>query len=49
MTRTSQKTLQGIDPLLCDIWSKLENSTPASAEKDATLASVKEDLRCNQE
>jgi hypothetical protein len=49
MTRTSQKTLQGIDPLLCDIWSGLENSTPASAEKDATLASIKEDLRCDQE
>ena len=49
MTRTSQKTLQGIDPLLCSIWSGLENSTPASAEKDAAIASVKEDLRCNQE
>ncbi|MBN1450254.1 MAG: hypothetical protein JW963_04490 [Anaerolineales bacterium] len=49
MTRTSQKTLQGIDPLLCDIWSGLENNTPDSTEKDATLASVKEDLRCDQE
>ena len=49
MTRTSQKTLQGIDPLLCNIWSRLEGSTPGSAEKDEALTSVKEDLRCEQE
>lgn len=46
MTRTSQKTLQGINPLLCDIWSKLEGSTSDSAEKDETILSTKEDLRC---
>jgi hypothetical protein len=48
MTRTSQKTLQGIDPLLCDIWSKLEKSTPASTERDNVILSIKEDLRCDQ-
>ena len=49
MTRISQKTLQGIDPLLCNIWSKLEGSTSNSVEKDETILSVKEDLRCDQE
>ncbi len=49
MTRTSQKTLQGIDPLLCDIWSKLEGNTPASTDRDNVVLSVKEDLKCGQE
>ena len=49
MTRTSQKTLQGIDPLLCIIWSKLEGITPGSAEKDNAIASVREALSCDQE
>lgn len=49
MTRSSEKTLQGIDPLLCNIWDKLEDSTPASTEKESVIASVKEDLRCDQE
>ena len=47
MTRTSQKTMQGIDPLLCNIWSKLEGSTSNSTEKDDVLLSVKDDLRCD--
>jgi len=49
MTRASQKTMQGIDPLLCDIWSKLENDTAASPERETAVSSVKEDLRCGQE
>jgi hypothetical protein len=49
MTRTSQKTMQGIDPLLCDIWSKLEIDTPNSTEKTNILSSVREDLKCEQE
>jgi len=49
MTRTSQKTLQGIDPLLCNIWSNLEGSTSESAEKDEAILSVKGVLRCDQE
>jgi len=49
MTRASQKTSQGIEPLLCNIWSKLENDTTAAPEREAVLSSVKEDLRCEQE
>ena len=49
MTRTSQKTMQGIDPLLCDVWSKLENDTLNSTEKEAALSSVEEVLRCEEE
>ena len=49
MTRASQKTMQGIEPLLCDIWSKLESNTPLSSEKEATLSSVRQDLKCDQE
>ena len=49
MTLSSQKTMQGIEPLLCHIWTRLENDTPASAEKEAALFSVTEDLGCEQE
>jgi len=49
LTRTSQRTLQGIDPLLCNIWSRLADSTPESANKDVTILNVKEDLKCGQE
>ena len=49
MTRISQRTLKGIDPLLCDIWAKLEGSTPTSQEKNEAISSVKEDLKCDQE
>lgn len=49
MTRTSQKTMQGIDPLLCHIWSELEMGAPDSTEKQNTLLAVREDLRCGQE
>jgi len=49
MTRISQKTMQGIDPLLCDVWSKLENDILNSTEKEAAVSSVKEVLRCEEE
>lgn len=49
MTRASEKTMQGIEPLLCNSWTKLENETPVSASKENALSSVKEDLRCAQE
>jgi hypothetical protein len=48
MTRTSQKTMQGIDPLLCNIWEKLDGNTTASTEKDDTILSVRENLKCDQ-
>lgn len=46
MTRTSQKTMQGIDPLLCNIWSRIESNTTDSTEKEGIILSVREDLRC---
>lgn len=49
MTQTSQKILKGIDPLLCDIWSKLENTEPASGDKESLFATVRTDLRCDQD
>jgi hypothetical protein len=49
LTHTSQKTMQGIDSLLCDIWSGLDKAAPFSPEKKAMVSSVKEDLRCDQE
>jgi len=49
MTQTSQKTMQGIDPLLCNIWDKLENSTPSSTIKEDAFASVIQDLGCDRE
>jgi hypothetical protein len=47
MTRASQKTMQGIEPLLCNIWTKFESDTPSSTEKEGTITSVKADLRCD--
>jgi hypothetical protein len=49
MTRTSQLTMQGIDPLLCHIWSNLESETADSVEKDGVISSVREDLKCDLE
>ena len=49
MTRSSQKTMQGIESLLCHIWSRLETGTPTSPEKEGALLSVREDLGCDQE
>jgi hypothetical protein len=49
MTRTSQKTMQGINPLLCDIWQKLDDDTPESTAKEGALLLIREDLRCGQE
>jgi hypothetical protein len=49
MTRTSQKTMQGIDPLLCHVWSNLENETVDSVEKEGVITAVREDLKCDQE
>jgi hypothetical protein len=49
LTRSAQKTAQGIDPLLCDIWSKLESDTVPSPDKENAVPSVKEDLKCGQE
>ena len=46
MTRISQKTLQGINPLLCQIWDKLDDSAPSATEKDIVITSAKEDLKC---
>jgi hypothetical protein len=49
ISRISQKTMQGIEPLVCHIWSRLEEDTPASAEREAALTSVVDDLKCEQE
>jgi hypothetical protein len=49
MTRVSQKTMQGIDPLLCGIWSKLDNDTPNSTVKEGALLLIRENLICDQE
>ena len=49
MTRTSKVTMQGIDPLLCTIWSDIGDETPLSQEKEYTLVAVMENLKCNQE
>jgi len=47
MTRSSQKTAQGIDPLLCDVWVRLETDTPASENKEFTINTVRDELKCN--
>jgi hypothetical protein len=47
MTVSSQKTMQGIDPLLCLIWNKLQESTLDSPHREGIVQSVKEDLKCN--
>jgi hypothetical protein len=49
ITRISQKTMQGIEPLLCHIWSRLESNTPDSPEKENALLVVRRDLKCDQE
>jgi len=46
MTASSQKTMQGIEPLLCQIWSRLERNTPDSTERESVILSVRDDLRC---
>ena len=48
-TRISQKTFQGIEPLLCSLWDEFEAATPASEQKGDTIAAVREDLRCGSE
>ena len=47
MTRSSQKTAQGIDPLLCDVWAGLETDTPASGNKEFTINPLRDELKCN--
>ena len=48
MTASSQKTMQGIEPLLCQIWSRLDSNPPDSTEKESVILSVRDDLRCEQ-
>jgi len=47
LTRISQKTLKGIDPLLCDIWSRIEDTKPASGDKEINFTELKNDLNCD--
>lgn len=49
LTRASQRTMQGIDPLLCHVWSEIEQEAPNSTEKEKTVLAVREDLSCEQE
>jgi len=49
LTLSSPKTAQGIDPLLCNTWSKLENNTVSSPEKNNAVLLVTEELNCGQE
>lgn len=47
MTKSSQKTARGIDPLLCGIWSDLEAKMPSSESKETAIATVRNELKCN--
>jgi hypothetical protein len=49
MTRISQKTFQGIDPLLCKIWSDIELNTSALNRDEGVFSSIKNDLKCDQD
>ena len=46
MTQSSQKTAQGIDPLLCEVWADLDTNTPSSESKEITINAVKDELKC---
>ncbi len=48
MTVSAQKTVQGISPLLCTVWSRLQTGTPESPEKTQTFQTIAEKLRCGQ-
>lgn len=48
MTITAQKTAQGINPLLCTVWDRIQANTPDFPEKTQALQDVRERLKCNQ-
>ena len=48
LTRISEKTMQGIDPLLCNIWEELGKNASSSPDKENSLNAVKEELKCSQ-
>lgn len=49
MTVTAQKTVQGINPILCTVWGRIQNGTPDSHEKAQAVESILERLYCAQE
>ncbi len=48
MTITAQKTAQGISPLLCATWGRIQANTPDSPQKAQAFQAVSEKLKCNQ-
>lgn len=48
MTITAQKTAQGIHPLLCTVWNRIQANTPDSPEKTQALQAVLGRLKCDQ-
>ncbi|GAB4505300.1 MAG: hypothetical protein Fur0043_22950 [Anaerolineales bacterium] len=48
MTVTAQKTVQGIQPLLCTVWERIQATTPTSTNRKETLQTVWERLKCSQ-
>jgi len=35
-----------MQPMLCRLWQRIDESTPSSAAKTATLQSVRAELKC---
>lgn len=47
LTREAYKFSKDVmRPMLCTLWERIEREAPASAEKDAALLGVREDLQC---
>jgi hypothetical protein len=47
LTEQSQKITPMMNPLLCRLWQRIEESTPDSAEKDSTITSIHSLLDCS--
>ncbi len=47
LTITSQKTAQGIQPLLCTVWKRIRVNTPDSPEKTQAFQALQGKLKCD--
>ena len=47
LTRESHQITNMIDPILCKLWNRIDQNTPASAEKQTYLQNLKNELECS--
>jgi hypothetical protein len=47
LTDQALETTTKLEPLLCDLWGKISNETPASSQKSFVLSEIHNKLKCN--